>query len=471
MDAFRPGPPRHRRRDHGCRRYPKAAALTFQIDYRRRGTPTGCGRVCRHPGFNRLFTNSGPTAARGIAAGGNDLMAQPIFFDWAVSTMFGWGVYGLNLIRHWSGVAGTPAYTLSQVHLESLAGMDPLALRSIAQKLVDSDVLRIERMNPAARSKPLDGIVLHALGNRFSGSTRPGHGGSIGRATVAIIFFEDTILPDAAAVAREYDLIVTGSSWCEAVLRSHGVGNVTTVLQGIDPSLFHPGPSAGTLEGRFAVYSGGKLERRKGQDLLLLAFRAFAARHADAVLVCSWHSPWPVTALTVNENPALVPLRLAADGRIDANAWAVENGVPAEQFIDLGTVPNHLMARVLREMDVAVFPNRCEGGTNLVAMECMACGVPTILANCTGQRDIVATGAPYPLDRLTPATRVDFGTDGWGECDVEEILEMLEYVYTHREKARRRGAAGAVAMQAMSWRNQIGQLHRALAPLGVAIAA
>jgi glycosyltransferase involved in cell wall biosynthesis len=423
------------------------------------------------PRLNKSFRIYGPFAGHGIAPDGNDLMSQAIYFDWAVSTMFGWGVYGLNLIRHWSDVAGTPAYTLAQLHLESLAGMDPLALRSIAQKLVDSDVLRIERLGAAARSRPLDGTVLHALGNKFSGSTLPSRGGPTGRATVGMIFFEDTNLPDAATVARDYDLIVTGSSWCEAVMRSQGVSNVTTVLQGIDPSLFHPGPSAGTLAGRFAVYSGGKLERRKGQDLLLLAFRAFAARHPDAVLVSSWHSPWPVTALTVNENAGIVPLRLGADGRIDATNWAVENGVPADQFIDLGTVPNHLMARVLREMDVAVFPNRCEGGTNLVAMECMACAVPVILANCTGQRDLVATGAPYPLDRLSPATRVDFGTDGWGECDVEEILEMLEYVYAHRDKARRRGEAGARAMEALSWRNQIGQLHRALAPLGVAAAA
>jgi glycosyltransferase involved in cell wall biosynthesis len=120
-----------------------------------------------------------------------------------------------------------------------------------------------------------------------------------------VIFFEDSFLADAAAVAAEYDLLIAGSSWGEAVLRARGVRNVATVFQGVDPSLFHPAPRAGTLDGRFAVFSGGKLERRKGQDLVVLAFRAFAERHKNAVLVTSWHSPWPIAALTVNQNVSI----------------------------------------------------------------------------------------------------------------------------------------------------------------------
>jgi glycosyltransferase involved in cell wall biosynthesis len=392
-------------------------------------------------------------------------MLQTLYFDWAISTLFGWGVYGLNLLRHWSAVANAPAYSLSPIHLESLAGMDPLGLRAIAQKLVDSDQLRLRRaldINPRA---PMDGIVLHSLGNRFMGSSRPGQGGQTGAKTAGVIFFEDATLPDAMAIANEYDLIVTGSTWCEAVLRARGVHNVSTVLQGIDPSLFHPAPRAGSLASRFAVFSGGKMERRKAQDIVLLAFRIFAARHQDAVLVTSWHSPWPIAALTMNANSAVTAIELTQQGQLDPTAWAVANGISPNQFIDLGVVPNHLMARVLWEMDVALFPNRCEGGTNLVAMESMACGVPAIIADNTGQRDLIATGAPYPLSHQGKVLRADGGTDGWGECDVEEVVAALEHVYTHREEACQRGLAGARAMQDWSWRNQIGRLHTVLTPV------
>ncbi len=393
-----------------------------------------------------------------------DELQQQLYFEWGVSTLFGWGIYGLNLLRHWPAAAGARAYSLSPIDLQSLGGMDCLGLGAIAQNLVDSDRMRLE-VEARPPGDRLEGIVLHSLGNGFSGSIRPGAGGRIGRATCGVIFFEDTRLPDAASACGEYDVMVTGSTWCEEVLRGGGAANVATVIQGIDPSLFHPAPRAGALAGKFAVFSGGKLEYRKGQDLVLAAFRRFAARHNEAVLVTGWHSPWPACALTVNVNASLAPVTLGSDGRCDVTAWAVANGLRPEQFIDVGSVPNHLMGRVLREMDVALFPNRCEGGTNLVAMEAMACGVPTIVSDNTGHRDLTATGAPYVLTRQRPVPAGSAGTEGWGESDVEEIVDRLEAAWADREEAARRGAAGARAMSRWNWRDQVAALHRAVTQL------
>ena len=404
------------------------------------------------------------TRACGYAHGSNTLQ-RSLFFEWSVSTLFGWGVYGLNLLRHWQAISGTPAYSLSPIHLQSLAGMDALRLRALARALVESDHMRLRLAEQAGPPGVLDGIVLQALGNRFAGASRPRDGGRAGRATCGVIFFEDTVLPDAADIARDFDLIVTGSSWCERVLRASGVDNVATVIQGVDPSVFHPAPRSGALDGRFAVFSGGKLEHRKAQDLVLLAFRAFAQRHPEALLVTSWHSPWPACAATVNANPAIAPVTFGPGGQVDVPGWAAANGLEERQFIDLGAIPNHQMSQVLREMDVAMFPNRCEGGTNLVAMECMACGVPTIVSGNTGHLDLVATGAPYALTRQGPVAAPAMGTEGWGESDLEEIVETLEMAWHDRDAARQRGEAGAQAMAKLSWRNQIGQLHAVLAPL------
>lgn len=394
-------------------------------------------------------------------------MKLPVYFQWSVSALFGWGIYGLNLLRYWQGISGTPAYSLTKIDLESLRGSDALTLRQIAQPLVDSDHMRIRFEAEGDRMSPLDGVVLHSLGNHFNGSKWPGEapGGVAGQRTGGVIFFEDTHLGNAQEICGRYDLIVTGSTWCEEVLRARGVDNVATVIQGVDTSLFHVAPRSGSLEGRFAVFSGGKLEIRKGQDLVLLAFRRFAARHPEAILVTAWHSPWAMPALTLNSNPGIAPIALDAGGRIDIAGWVAANGIDERQFIDLGPVPNHQMARMLREMDVALFPNRCEGGTNLVAMECMACGVPTILANNTGHKDLVATGGSFPLDRQGPVSLAEYGTEGWGESDVEEIVEALEAAWANREAARLRGLAGAEALAKLSWRNQIAQLHDNLAPL------
>ena len=389
-------------------------------------------------------------------------MTYPLAFQWGVATVFGWGVYGLNLLRHWPRVSGHPAYCAAEIQVDSLRGMDAMRLRTLAPILVAADQMKQPLLAMAAEGKPFDGLVLHSVGNRFSGSACPGSSHLRGRATFGATFIEDTFLPQAKELASRFNHIAAGSTWNEELLRANGVTNVTTVIQGIDPSLFHPGPPFGALEARFTVFSGGKLEFRKGQDLVVLAFRAFAQRHPEAILVTAWNSPWHAGALSLNRNPRIAPVALTPENTVSPSAWAAANGISADQFIDLGSVPNHFMAQTLREMDVAVFPNRCEGGTNLVAMECMACGVPTIVANNSGQKDLVATGAVYPLRRQGNVTVPEMGTEGWGESDVEEIVEALEAVYQNREEARRRGAAGATVMSTWSWANQIDRLHRVL---------
>ena len=59
---------------------------------------------------------------------------------------------------------------------------------------------------------------------------------------------------------------------------------------------------------------------------------------------------------------------------------------------------NRTMPGILASADAALFPNRCEPGTNLVAMETLAAGVPAILAANTGQFErtlIIADAGSY----------------------------------------------------------------------------
>ncbi|MEP7344884.1 MAG: glycosyltransferase, partial [Gemmatimonadaceae bacterium] len=148
--------------------------------------------------------------------------------------------------------------------------------------------------------------------------------------------------------------------------------------------------------------------------------------------------------------------------------WLGANGIPADAVLDIGRVPNALMGRVVREAHVALFPNRAEGGTNLVAMECMAAGVPTIVSSNTGHLDLVASGGCIPLRRqrvVSPPTRFYSGTEGWGESDVAEIVEVLERAHDDRAAVRAIGAQGASIMQGWSWRSQVERLITELRPL------
>jgi glycosyltransferase involved in cell wall biosynthesis len=126
------------------------------------------------------------------------------------------------------------------------------------------------------------------------------------------------------------------------------------------------------------------------------------------------------------------------------------------------------MGQVVREADVALFPNRCEGGTNLVAMECMASGVPTILSANTGHLDLITSGGCFPLERqkvVPRPTRFFRDTEGWGESDVDEIVATLERLHADRQLARDRAAIGARFMTTLSWEARIAAFLDHIDPL------
>ena len=186
------------------------------------------------------------------------------------------------------------------------------------------------------------------------------------------------------------------------------------VHEGIDPSLFHPAPKSGLLDpSRFYVFSGGKVEFRKGHDLTLIAFREFARRHDDAVLVTLWHSPWPQLSAGFSGR-LTTPLSLRPDGRIDVIGWVEKNGIAPRQVIELPETPNTLMPAILREMDCALAPSRAEACTNLLAKEAMACGVPVIAAANTGVLDLISNGNVLALTQQNPTQDAGLGKRGLG---------------------------------------------------------
>ena len=374
--------------------------------------------------------------------------ARIIEIDWQAGLSSGWGTYGLHL-----ALALHRAPGVEPVLLEApvLAGLNALAERRLRETM---------RVTPAERAATA--IRLTGMGN-FLVSANPA-GPPRDRRNVGVIFFEDTAL-DAKAVlrSRAYERIVAGSTWNAEMLKAFGAENVSMVLQGVDASLFHPAPRSGAYDDRFYVFSGGKLEFRKGQDIVVEAFRRFHATHPDAVLVTAWHNHWPTTMAGIDAAGWVTGVPEVRGQRCDVAPWLVANGLPADAVIDLGVLAQPQMAQVLREMDAAVFTNRCEGGTNLVAMEAMACAVPTILSANTGHLNLIGLDTCYPLEQqrtVTATSKLYKGTLGWGESDPDEVVEQLARVYDDRDEARRRGAQGAQLMAQVPWHRQAAELLR-----------
>jgi glycosyltransferase involved in cell wall biosynthesis len=379
------------------------------------------------------------------------MKAQRIGITWQITDLHGWGIFGLNVALELARHGPVPPLIMSDPYI---AAPTPRINRLLGPYLKEQpNFLNQIKANPGQVNLP-DVLLLHSLGNAFLHS--PITDKVRGYANIGVIFFEDAQF-DAKALerARSYDKIIAGSGWNRDVIREYGLGNAAFVSQGVDLQRFKPRTREGKFSDRFVVFSGGKLELRKAQDVVLIAFKKFHQRHPDSILLSNWHNNWPDTLTNLSLSPYCQSApEVNADGSINYNKWTAEIGLPEGAHLDVGAVPNAHLPQIMAEADVALFPNRCEGGTNLVAMETMAMGVPCILSANSGHLDIITDDNCYALNKQTVSS-ADMDPSGiWRESDVDEIVAALEAAYSNRDDAQKRAQAGVQFMQGLSWENQ-----------------
>ena len=236
---------------------------------------------------------------------------------------------------------------------------------------------------------------------------------------------------------------------------SSSFANTAVRYQGIDPRLYYYAPSAKkTYKDRFVVFSGGKLEFRKGQDIALEGFKRFHAKHPDALLLTAWQNPWLESAANITRGRfAKAAPQAGQSAPLDIEGWVAAHGLPPDAHREIGFVAHGLLPDLMREADIALLPSRAESGTNLVAMEALALGLPTILSANTGHLDLIETIPCLKLSQQAPVTPLmaGDGVEGWGESDPDEIAALLEQAYDEREEMRKLGARAAQAMTSWAW--------------------
>ncbi len=325
-----------------------------------------------------------------------------IVFAWPISSWFGWGIRGLGYTLNWPGTALS-----AMLHESPDLGPDDPRRKLLGDRLRQSTGFIKFTLEPGTNPRvEINAPVFVALGNDLKRQPVACGKGLRGRPTIACPVFDDVAEVEAnVGLLKDYDKVVVASRWNQDVLDSLGVSS-TLCHEGIDPVLFNPQAKKPRNDGRFRVFSGGKVEHRKGQDIVIAAFKAFAQTHPDAVLVAAWSSPFQSGASHFDIPGSHI-------GKPNFGAWLQREGLKPHQYEIVTPRPNWMMPEVYGSCDVAVFPNRCEGGTNFVAMECMACGVPTIIRGAYGQADL-----PY----ADPPT-------WYGGSDVWYFTAMLEATY------------------------------------------
>lgn len=377
-------------------------------------------------------------------------------------TSFGWGIVGLNLILQFLRDGNlAPVLTVPPGELDL-----PPADRTLFNQALDASgmILEFNEKNPG-QPFILDIPLLYSGGNKFAHRLNVGSS----RERYSITVFESSDLGDPQDSEKQYfQKIFAGSRWNAQILEEKGFQNVHVWNQGVDTTLFSPREVNKSYPGRFLIFSGGKLEYRKGQDLVIEAFRRFHQRHKEAMLVTAWDSPWSNIAASMSLSPWVSPPPPAIEGcRVNIRKWLASEGIPAECHLDLGAVPNRELPNILCQCDAAVLPSRAEGATNLVAMEAIACGIPTILSANTGHLDLLEEVPAIAIERqsVLPNAPPNTGVEGWGESEIDEIVEHLEWVYANPGPALENAHFALLKIQNRSWTERTKALGNLLNPL------
>ena len=388
-------------------------------------------------------------------------MIKNIGIGWQLHDRTGWGVYGINLTLQ---LLSRSDYAPTLLFPAGKLPEHPLQRETLLPAIENYNTL-VKALTHTPGFKPSSDnlTILYGLGNNFIHNELPLESPN----NAGVIFFENTMFSaHGRKRGAHFPLIITGSHWNQEILEKQNFpGNIKTVIQGIDPTIFHPAPKSGIFKDRFVIFSGGKLEYRKGQDIVIAAFRIFQQRHPEALLLASWYNAWPESMQEIMTRGYVSGFPDDKGNQEEAiSRWLLQNGLPKDSFLTLPNTPNIYMAPIIREADVALFPNRGEGGTNLVAMETLASGIPVIMAANSGQLDFADQSICRPLRKQEKVvtTAAMPGVEGWGESDIEEVVEALEEAYDNPQEAQQRAMRAAKKMLDFSWDKQVEKLLQVL---------
>ena len=309
------------------------------------------------------------------------------------SPYFGYGVCAANLLREFSLRGEAWLYPLGEL-IPWGTGLDDLIREKIRyfKGRVDEPVL-------TAAGPDLEPQI------DFRGSP-----------TIGLVFSEwEPITAKQVENLKKFDIVIAGSEWNAEVIRKAGVECVA-VQQGVDTSIFHSRPALHP----FSVFSGGKFEHRKGQDLVIQAMRELRKTHPEIQFICTWENIWD-------------------------QSW--RDRVDDDLSVASGVCTQQKLSYLMSQTDVGLFPNRCEGGTNLVMMEYLACGRPVIATFGTGHKDVLDHS--YALELKGTDSQI---VDGM----VSGVVELLY----DKKKRLSMGERAEKAMQKWSWKRMADAIEK-----------
>ena len=266
-----------------------------------------------------------------------------------------------------------------------------------------------------------------------------------GKSRIGYTVWESTLVPkDWINQLRQLDQVWTPSTWGREIMIENGLpeDGVKVVPEGVDTSFFNPGiQKIDELDdGNFKFLVVGKYEVRKCTKEIILAFSQEFKKHESVSLVLLCHNFFIKDFDILKE--------------IEGLNVAHKTNIRIIRYL-----PNlNDVARLYASCDAFLMPSRAEGW-GLPIMEAMACGLPVITTNYSGQKEFVNGENAYLVkikglvdieDPVFFDPRIHHGQ--WAEPDFEHFKYLMRYIYEHRDEAKKKGAFASSDMnQRWTW--------------------
>ncbi|MCP4748718.1 MAG: glycosyltransferase [Desulfobacteraceae bacterium] len=303
----------------------------------------------------------------------------------------------------------------------------------------------------SAFNSGLEGRLFQALTDiNFAPMFEQAHG----RKNYGYTFFENELTETSLENAKRFDLVLAGSAWCRDQMLEKGITHCDILIQGIDTRIFYPILKEKEQD-RFVIFSGGKFELRKGQDLVLRAVKILQEKYPDVWLLNCWRNLWPGSVKLMSYSKDIRFEYKENEPWIQTmQRTYIQNGLDPDRIITYDLVAQEDQRELYAQTDIGLFPNRCEGGTNLVLMEYMACGKPVIASYTSGHRDILNSQNSLLLHNLEPLKIT--GASGqliaqWSNPSLDEIVALLEKAYHHRDALKPLARQAGKDLKQFTW--------------------
>jgi glycosyltransferase involved in cell wall biosynthesis len=246
------------------------------------------------------------------------------------------------------------------------------------------------------------------------------------------------------------DAIFVPSKWAKGVVEDNLPEKECHVVNlGCDTSVFKPADKDSIHQDDiYRFINVGKLERRKGHDILAAAFAKAFPSQADVRLVMASSSSF--------SSPE--------EHKAHQQAYQQVTGGRTDFIPRLPSAAD--LARGLQQCDCGIFPSLAEGW-NLPLLEAMACGKPVIATNYSAHTEFLSDAdecKKIEIHSLEPAVDNKFfnGSGKWasfGPDQEEQLIEHMRYMYNNKISY---SSANLEQARKFTWKRSADQMVEAL---------